>query len=156
LRLLTELRGEITHADSKASVLLGAMSMSTGLLGALVASHGWTPGQLSDGGRVFWWSGLTSLAGSLFALLMAILPRYGSRVWAPGQPLTYFADIREAARAECLPQALADTERQAEAGLVEALTATSGIVGSKHAWIRAALLAYGVAMLFLPIALLAG
>ncbi|MFC4032988.1 Pycsar system effector family protein [Streptomyces polygonati] len=155
-RLLTELRAEIAHADNKASVLLGALSMTAGLLGALLAARQWAPGRLSAPGAVLWWTGVMALAGSLLALLLAIVPRYGRERWAPGRPLTYFDDIRRAADQQGLARALADTEAAADTGLLDALSATSRIVGSKHLWIRAGLAAYCVGAVLVPSALILG
>lgn len=155
-RLLAELRTEIAHADNKASVLLGALSMTAGLIGALLAARGWSPGSLGAPGACLWWAGLAGLAGSLVALLLAITPRYGPTRWSPGRPLTYFDDIRRAVAEGELSRALADTEAAPAAGLVDALTATSRIVGAKHAWIRVGLAAYGTGAVLLPIALLVG
>ncbi|MEW1861548.1 DUF5706 domain-containing protein [Streptomyces sp. NBC_00669] len=155
-RLLAELRSEISHADNKASVLLGALSMTAGLVGALLAAHGWTPTRLATADQFLWWSGIASLAGCLLALLLAITPRYGSDLWAPGRPLTYFDDIRRAVAQDVLPRALADTDAAADAGLIDALSATSRIVGTKHTWIRVGLIAYAAGAVLLPSALLLG
>lgn len=154
LRLLADLRAETERADSKASLLLGALSMTVGLLGGLIAARGHGPSQLSFTGAVLWWTAVTALAASLGSLLLAVLPRYGSRRWTPGSPLTYFGDIRRAARLGVLDQALAATESEPRRGLVEALAENSRIVGSKHHWIRVGLAAYGAGMALLLPALL--
>lgn len=87
---------------------------------------------------------------------MAILPRYRGSTWVPGAPLTYFADIRRAARQNRLPEALDATESAQATALVTALTETSRIAVCKHQWIRVGLLAYSVGTVLLPASLLLG
>ena len=92
----------------------------------------------------------TSLVIALFALLLAVLPRYRRSRWTPGRPLTYFGDIRRAAQAGRLSSALAETGRDPARGLLLALTETSRIAARKHFWIRAGLVSFGCAVLLLP------
>ncbi|MEU6094040.1 Pycsar system effector family protein [Streptomyces sp. NPDC047079] len=155
-RLLTELRAEIARADSKASVLVAALGMTAGVFSGLLAGRKWTPAALSGPGAVLWWTGALCLVLSLFALLLAVLPRYRSGTWAPGEPLSYFGDIQQAARQGNLESALADTERLPTAGLTRALTETSRIAARKHQWIRAGLFAFGAGTVLLPASLLIG
>jgi hypothetical protein len=153
-RLLRELRFEAAHADSKASLLLGALSMTVGLLGGLLAARGWALSRLTATGAVLWWAALTALAGSLLSLLLAVFPRYSRNQWAPGRPLTYFDDIRRAAEQDLLAEALDDTGANPDAGLLDALTENSRIVRSKHRWIRVGLATYCAGMVLLPTALI--
>ncbi|WP_369248565.1 Pycsar system effector family protein [Streptomyces sp. R41] len=155
-RLLTELRGEIARADSKASVLVAALGMTAGVFSGLLAGRDWTPGELSWAGTALWWAGAAALALSLFALLLAVLPRYRSGSWAPGQPLCYFGDIQQAVHEGQLAAALADTDRDPAAGLTAALTETSRIAARKHQWIRTGLIAFCTGTALLPTALLIG
>lgn len=155
-RLLGDLRGEIARADSKASVLVAALGMTAGVFSGLLAGRRWSPASLSWPGTVVWWAGIVSLALALFALLLAVLPRYGRRAWEPGRPLSYFGDIQRAVRMDRLDAALADTERDPTAGLVAALTETSGIAARKHQWIRAGLIAFCAGTLLVPASLLIG
>lgn len=152
-RLLMELRTEAAHADNKASLLLGTLSMTAGLLGGMLATRRWAVSQLSATGTVLWWAAVTALAGSLLSLLLAVRPRYGRSPWAPGRPLTYFDDIRRAARQGLLAEALDHTRTDPDAGLLSALTENSRIVGCKHRWIRAGLAFYFAGALLLPAAL---
>lgn len=99
-RLLADLRAEIARADTKASVLAGALGIMAGLPGG----HRWSPAALSPTATILWWAGATSLVTALFALLLAVLPRYRRSTWEPGRPLTYFGDIRRAARAAGSPR----------------------------------------------------
>ncbi|MFH8514835.1 Pycsar system effector family protein [Streptomyces gelaticus] len=155
-RLLLELRAEISRADSKASVLVAALGMTAGVISGWLAGSAWRPGTLSGPGAALWWTGTGGLAAALFSMLMAVLPRYRRSTWTPGEPLTYFADIRHAARRGRLPEALDATESSRAAALVTALAETSRIALCKHRWIRAGLLAYSVGTVLLPASLLLG
>lgn len=155
-RLLADLRAEIIHADGKASVLVAALGMTAGVFSGLLAGRGWTPDALSGAGVVTWWTGCGSLALSLFALLLAVLPRYRVGAWRPGQPLSYFGDIQQAVRSGQLVNALTETEHDPAAGLTAALTETSRIAAAKHQWIRTGLIAFCAGTLLLPAALLIG
>jgi hypothetical protein len=146
LRLLGDLRAEIARADTKASVLVGALGITAGLLGG----HGWGPAALPPVAAALWWVGATSLFAALFALLLAVLPRYRKSTWEPGLPLTYFADVRRAAGSGGLAAAVADTGRDPAVGLFPALVETSRIVARKHLWIRIGLIAFGCAAVLLP------
>lgn len=136
-RLLQDMRGEIARADSKASVLLGALSMTVGAFASVLAGRGWSPALLSGPAAVAWWSGVGALTIALLALLMAVLPRYRHSDWTPGMPLTYFADVQRAVAEGRLSAALTDTEHAPPDRFAASLAATSRIVHDKHRWIRA-------------------
>ncbi|MGW2717913.1 Pycsar system effector family protein [Streptomyces sp. NPDC001492] len=155
-RLLTDLRTEIARADSKASVLVAALGMTAGVFSGLLAGRGWNPSVLSAAGTALWWSGTLSLTVSLFAMLLAVLPRFRSAPWTPGQPLTYFGDIQQAVQQGHLESALAETEQSPLAGLTVALTEASGLAARKHQWIRTGLVAFCVGTVLLPASLLLG
>lgn len=156
VRLLAEIRAEISRADNKAAVAVGAIAMVVGLLGGLVVSRGWDPSRLTLLWAVVWWTGLCALASSLVSLLLAVMPRYRKSDWEPGRPLGYFGDIRRAADSGALAQALSEADRDPTPLLVAALTATSRIAAHKHLWIRVGLVALAAATLLLPAALLLG
>ncbi|WP_328837442.1 Pycsar system effector family protein [Streptomyces europaeiscabiei] len=145
-QLLADLRAEIARADTKASVLAGALGIMAGLLGG----HRWSPAVLSPTATILWWAGAASLVTALFALLLAVLPRYRRSTWEPGRPLTYFGDIRRAARVGGLPAAVAETGRDPALGLFLALAETSRIVARKHFWIRTGLVTFGCSAVLLP------
>ncbi|MGA5126769.1 Pycsar system effector family protein [Streptomyces pseudogriseolus] len=155
-RLLADLRTEIARADSKAAVLVAALGITAGVFSGLLAGRGWSPDALSAFGAAVWWAGTLALALSLLALLLAVLPRHRSGTWTPGQPLTYFGDIRRAVRAGRLDAALTDTEAHPLAALTSALTETSRIAWRKHQWIRTGLITFCTGTLLLPAALLIG
>ncbi|MHC3473688.1 Pycsar system effector family protein [Streptomyces sp. 7R007] len=154
IRLLADLRGEIGRADAKATVLVGMLGLTAGLLSALLINLRWTPARLPAPAALLWWAGTALLVTSLLALLLAVTPRYGRNRWAPGLPLTYFGDIREAARAGLLGSALADTERAPARALRAALAENSRIAARKHFWIRTGLIAFGGSAVLLPVSLL--
>ncbi|MEV0037284.1 Pycsar system effector family protein [Streptomyces sp. NPDC050804] len=155
-RLLAELRVDIARADSKASVLVAALGMTAGVFSGLLAGGVWAPDALSALATITWWTGTLTLVLALFALLMAVLPRYRTKGWAPGQPLSYFGDIHQAARSGRLETALIETERTSAAALVVALTETSRIAARKHQWIRVGLIAFCSGAVLIPGSLLIG
>ncbi|MFI6642321.1 Pycsar system effector family protein [Streptomyces sp. NPDC050504] len=155
-RLLSEVRTEIGRADSKAAVLVGAITMLVGLLGGLLVGQGWTPARLSPLAALLWWGGIGALAVSLLALLLTVVPQHRRSAWEPGMPLGYFEDIRRAADSGSLASALTEADRDPFPPLVAALAGTSRIAARKHRSIRVALVAFGTASALLPSALLIG
>ncbi|MFJ4875193.1 Pycsar system effector family protein [Streptomyces sp. NPDC088745] len=155
-RLLAELRTEIARADSKASVLVAALGTTAGVLSGLLAGRGWRPDSLSVPGSALWWAGAAAFGLALLALLMAVLPRYRRRAWAPGAPLTYFGDIQQAHAHGQLEQALAETARSPAATLRASLAENSRIAVRKHQWIRTGLIAFCAGAAALPASLLIG
>ncbi|QEU92450.1 hypothetical protein CP970_17410 [Streptomyces kanamyceticus] len=155
-RLLAELRTEIARADAKAAVLVAALGLTGGIFSGRLAGSEWTPGRLGLPGQFVWWCGVLSLVLSLFSLLMTVLPRYRDSPWTPGRPLTYFGDIRLAARTGTLADALTETARDPAAALLTALDETSGIAARKHQWIRTGLIAYCTGTALIPASLLIG
>jgi hypothetical protein len=155
VQLLADLRGEIARADAKATILVGMLGLTAGVLSALLINLRWSPARLPAAAALLWWSGAALLVTSLFALLLAVTPRYGRSHWTPGLPLTYFDDIRRAVRAGLLGSALADTERAPARALRAALAENSRIAARKHFWIRTGLIAFGGSALLLPLSLLA-
>lgn len=154
VQLLADLRGEIARADAKAAVLVGMLGLTAGVLSALLINLRWSPARLPAAAALLWWSGAAMLVTSLFALLLAVTPRYGRSHWAPGLPLTYFGDIRRAVSAGLLGSALADTERAPARALRAALAENSRIAARKHFWIRTGLIAFGGSALLILLSLL--
>jgi pycsar effector protein len=155
-RLLAELRVEIARADSKASVLIAALGLTSGLSGGAAANSGWSPGALPAAGQLLWWAGALALTASLTAFLLAVAPRYGRREWVPGAPLTYFGDIRRAAEQGLLPEALAQTDAARKDRLVRALDVNSRIATIKLCWVRIGLSAFAAGLLLVLTALVTG
>ncbi|MEU4997570.1 Pycsar system effector family protein [Streptomyces sp. NPDC021622] len=155
-RLLDDLRTEIARADAKAAVLVAALGVMAGVFSGLLARREWTPASLSMPASSTWWAGVLALALTLLALLMTVLPRYGTSKWTPGAPLSYFGDIQRAARSGHLAEALADTELDPTADAIAALSTTSRIAQRKHQWVRTGLIAFTIAAVLLPVSLLIG
>ncbi|HZG06241.1 MAG TPA: Pycsar system effector family protein [Streptomyces sp.] len=150
-RLLAELRAEIGRADAKAAVLVAAMGVSTAAwTGAVAVAGTWEPGRPAWPGLLLWWTGCLAWAASLACLLAAVAPRYRRGSWTPGDTLAYFHDIREAAEADELREALRRTEERPLDSLVDALTDTSRIAAAKHRWVRAALACFAVGFALVP------
>ncbi|MFE9371697.1 Pycsar system effector family protein [Streptomyces sp. NPDC006711] len=154
VRLLSEVRTEIGRADSKAGALIAVIAMATGLFTGLAVGHGWSPARLSAPAGALWWAGIATLAAALFAIFLAVLPRYRKSTWEPGQPLGNFGDIQRAAALGGLSEALRAAEQDPLPLIVAALAATSGIAARKYFWIRCALAALSCTTLLLPTALL--
>ncbi|MGW6412167.1 Pycsar system effector family protein [Streptomyces vinaceus] len=155
-RLLTDLRVEIARADSKAALLVGALGMTTGVVGGQLSGPHRSPASLSDAGAVLWWAGAAALVLALLALLLAVLPRYLRSEWRAGTPLAYFGDIHSADRQGRLAEALTHTGDDPGSAVRAALATNSRIAVRKYQWIRIGLLAYGSGALLLPAALFLG
>ncbi|MEU2240968.1 Pycsar system effector family protein [Streptomyces sp. NPDC018338] len=157
-RLLGELRQEAVRADTKGSILVAAQGMAAAALVGVLATRGWHPTDLSVLGQVLWWAGAACFVVSLAALLMAVVPRYRTAGWQPGEPLTHFADIRGAARRgqAVLEEALRETDRAPRAAVVASLVENSRIVSIKYEWLRVGIAGFTVALVLLPGALLTG
>ncbi|MFE1454765.1 Pycsar system effector family protein [Streptomyces sp. NPDC058735] len=156
MQLLADLRSEIARADAKATVLVGVLGISGGMLASLLTNRNWSRDLLTGPAALLWWAGAASLVIALFAVLLAVLPRYRRNRWTPGRPLTYFGDVLNAARAGRLSAALAETGRDPARGLLLALAETSAIAARKHLWIRIGLSSFGCATLLLPGSILLG
>ncbi|MGW1196375.1 Pycsar system effector family protein [Streptomyces sp. NPDC002536] len=157
-RLLAELRQEAARADTKSSVLVAVQAMAASGLIAVLTGRSWRPTSLSALGQVMWWAGTAGFLASLLSLLMTVIPRYRSRGWQPGLPLTHFADIRSAAGygPTALEEALHETERAPAPALLSALAENSRIVVGKYWWLRMSMAGFTAAMVLLPVALLVG
>ncbi|WP_225824994.1 Pycsar system effector family protein [Streptomyces naphthomycinicus] len=152
VRLLADVRAEISRADAKAAVLVGVLGLTSGVLAVTPAARGHrTP---PPAAAPLWWAGAGCLIVSLFALLLAVVPRHGSTRWEPGRPLTYFGDVRRAVRTGELTAALTATGRDPLGALLLALTESSRITARKNAWIRTGLIAFAGAAVLLPCSLL--
>lgn len=152
-QLLLDIRAEITRADTKATVLVGVLGTTAGALGALLTGRGWSPALLSAPAALLWWTSAVSHLVALLSALLAVVPRYGRTRWAPGRPLTYFGDVRRAARVGQLTAALTEAEHDPRPGLLLALTETSAIAARKHFWVRTGLIAFGSFAVLLPCSL---
>jgi hypothetical protein len=153
-RLLAEMRAEIGRADSKAAVLVAALGLSGGVLSGMLADQGWSAGAVAAPGLLLLGAGAAAMVVALVALLLAVLPRYARSAWRPGEPLSYFGDIRHAAQRDLLAMALTDTRSAPGGGLIEALAENSRIVTAKLRWVRVGTCAFALGLLLLPAGML--
>lgn len=144
-RLLAEVRAEISRADTKASVLIGALGACAGV----VLSTYWSTMPTTGPSRPLGVAGGLTWALALGFLLVSTAPRYRASQWRAGRPLTYFLDIRRAAESGVLADALRSTQEDQLPGLVIALGNTSGIAAAKHRWIRTGLVCFLVGAMVL-------
>ncbi|MEV8016914.1 Pycsar system effector family protein [Streptomyces sp. NPDC086554] len=151
-QLLADLRAEISRADTKASVLIGAVGVCAGA----VVSRFWDALPADGAGHFLGVAGGMTWALAFGFLLFATAPRYRASRWRAGRPLTYFLDIRLAASSGLLTEALHGTEEDRLTGLVIALGDTSHIVAAKHRWIRVGLACFLLGTLALGGSALAG
>ena len=154
VRLLADVRAEISRADTKAAVLVGVLGLTSGILAMVPTGRGHRAPTAAA--APLWWAGTGCLVVSLFALLLAVVPRYGGNRWEPGRPLTYFGAVHRAARSGELTEALTETGRDPFGALLLALTEASRITARKHTWIRTGLIAFACAVVLLPCSLLIG
>lgn len=152
-QLLADLRSEIARADTKATVLVGALGIAARGMSTLLANRRWAPDAPGPMASLLRWAGAVLLVAALLCLLLAVVPRY-RRSWTPGQPLTYFGDIHHAVRTAQLATALTDTGHDPAHGLLLSLAETSRIATRKHFWIRAGVTAFAGAALLLTGSLL--
>ncbi|MEU6488171.1 Pycsar system effector family protein [Streptomyces sp. NPDC046887] len=150
-QLLAELRAEIGRADTKASVLVGALGLC-----AATALGGWAALPVAGPGRWLVLAGGAAWALALGCLLFATAPRYRASRWRTGAPMTYFLDVRRAAGVGALAVGLRDAERDRLSAVVIALDDTSAIVAAKHRWIRVGLGCFVLGGAALATAFLAG
>ncbi|WAL72558.1 DUF5706 domain-containing protein [Kitasatospora sp. YST-16] len=157
-RLLADLRQESARTDAKGSVLVGAQGMAGAALVGVLTSHDWRSSALTLSAQVLWWTGAACFLASLGAVLAAIVPRFRSRAWHPGQPLTHFADIRAAADAGpgVLEEALITSAQAPHVAVLASLVDISRIVASKYWWLRAGIVLFAAALVLLPGSLITG
>ncbi|MFF9311166.1 Pycsar system effector family protein [Streptomyces sp. NPDC014748] len=151
-RLLTDLRAEIARADAKATVLAGVLGLTVGPAALPAGRHCDTALPLPA--ALLWWSGVAALLVAVLALLLTVVPRYRQSRWEPGRPLTYFGDVRRAARTGELVMALEETGDNPLGALLPALGEASRIAARKHLWIRAGLIAFACSAVLVPASLL--
>lgn len=131
--VVADLRTEVIHADTKAAMLIAAMSLGLAAPIGLTSLDGsGLPAVLARLGCLLWFL-------ALGCLLKVLTPRYRRSTWTTGVALSSFADIDRAARTGQLSQALGSTEPADQSGLVDAAAELSRIIVVKYRWIRAAL-----------------
>lgn len=142
--LLAESREELTRADGKASLLLAALGIGlSAILGAMLAGD-WSPFDLERPWELIWWAGAAAAGAAAFGLGAAIWPkvRHGN----PSQGVAYFGDAASYKKADDLRAALKSDLTDPATRTVSQLHVISKRADTKYAFIRASLVALGVAV----------
>lgn len=165
--LLTETREEISRADQKASILLGAATVAFSVIVApLAAAGGWKPTELAAAFEVIFWGGVGASALGFLLLGLAVYPRSTtSRLffWLRGarrperhERADYFGDLAEATSLEeARHMTLAAAADRLDRTVSQSWT-LSKLVTTKYAYTRWAFRSYVVAAVLLAFALIAG
>lgn len=131
--IVADLRTEVIHADTKAAMLIAAMSLGLAApIGMTNLDGSGLSALLARFGCILWFL-------ALGCLLKVLTPRYRRSAWTTGYGFSSFADIDRAARTGHLASALDGDEPAEQSGLVEAAAELSHIIIVKYRWIRAAL-----------------
>lgn len=134
--VVSELRTEVIHADTKASMLIAAMSVGLAAPIGVTNLEGNGPSAvLARLGCLLWFM-------ALGCLLKVLTPRYRRSAWTTGAALSSFADIDRAARTGQLAKALTGTELAERSGAIDTAAELSRIIIIKYRWIRAALVLF--------------
>jgi hypothetical protein len=75
-KMLAEARAEMPQADNKASILLAALGIATGVVAAGAIGGDWIPHDLANSVEWLWWIGAGCVAGAILAAAMAVFPRF--------------------------------------------------------------------------------
>lgn len=151
--LLAESREELTRADAKASLLLAALGIGLSAILAATLAGDWTPFSLKEPYQAMWWVGSACAGISFFCLCGAVYPKVKHKSGSSG--VTYFGDVAAIETLEELRAALRRSETDPHARTITQLHVTSRLAGKKYAFIRAGLLALGLAIAFTLAAVLA-
>lgn len=144
--LLAESREELTRADGKASLLLAALGIGlSAILGAILAGN-WTPFVLASPWELIWWAGAAGAGIALICLCIAVWPRVTHKSGRRG--VTYFGEAASFETVDELRAALKRTETDPVERTVLQLHVISQRATHKYAFIRAGLVALGLAITF--------
>lgn len=131
--IVADLRAEVIHADTKAAMLIAAMSLGLAAPIGMTNLDGSGPSALlARLGCILWFL-------ALGCLLKVLTPRYRRSAWTNGAGFSSFADIDRAARTGHLASALDGDDPVEQSGLVDAAAELSHIIIVKYRWIRAGL-----------------
>jgi hypothetical protein len=152
--LLEDSREELTHADSKAALLLAATGVAVGALLSGLLEARWTPFALDNRIEWMWWSGVASAAAGIFCIAAAVYPRIrrrGSQL--PGAP-SYYGDVAAYNDIDAFRQAVEQVP-SLETRLLDQTLQVSRIVQKKYVLVRRGLWFLLVATLACVMALVA-
>lgn len=131
--VVADLRAEVIRADTKASMLIAAMSLGLAApLGITTVDGSGLSAALARLGFLLWFL-------ALGCLLKVLTPRYRRSAWTAGAALTSFADVDRAARSGHLAEALDSTGPVERSRLVDTAAELSHIIVVKYRWIRTSL-----------------
>lgn len=142
--ILEEARTEVGYADHKASMVLAALGIGFGaLLGGFLADD-WQPAELDSWSEVSWWFGAVSSVAAVACAAAAVWPRY--RKTRPVQTIHYWGDVAAFSSLADLETHLDATPPDLQTRVRYQMWELCRIVRTKYAFIRAALLLGGVAV----------
>lgn len=141
--LLAESREELTRADGKASILLAALGIGLSAILAAILAGSWTPFALRRPYETLWWVGSSLAGASLFCFCAAVYPRLKNR---ESQGVTYFGDVARLKPVRKLWDELKLSETDPVARTVTQLYVIAHQARNKYAFIRAGLVALGLAI----------
>lgn len=150
-RLLDETREELNRADTKASIVFGAVGIAAGaVLGGMIGGD-WDPTAMHPCAQVFWWAGAAGVAVSIVLVASAVYPRI---VHSEGRErLTFFGHAAAYGSVGELAAALPAAAARANGRPFDQLWHVSRIVTRKYRLVRWGLrvLAGSVFLLVVPV-----
>jgi MFS family permease len=151
-RMLDEARGEVGHADAKASILLAGLGVAAGAVTAALLAGDWSPSELADRWRWVWWAGAVLAGFAVLSLGAALVPRITSRV--PGPAVGYFNDVALLGDPKKVLEAIRDVDPD-ERSLAQ-LVSVSIIARRKYLWLRRGMVAAAIGIALIVAAALVG
>lgn len=152
--ILTATREELTRADGKAALLLGALGVTVGTTVAALMAGNWSPQKLNVDVRFFWWAGaLIGIAG-IISLSYSVYPRTKYRSENPPAVLSFFGHIVRIPREE-LAKKLADSVKHNGSASLDQLKQISMIVDKKYRGIQIGMWCVGIGTLCCGISVVA-
>ncbi|HEX2027459.1 MAG TPA: Pycsar system effector family protein [Nitriliruptorales bacterium] len=145
-QLLDEARGELAHADAKASILLGSYGVAGGVLLAAFIAGDWSPSMLDPSWiTIVWWVGILAFAMAIGAAGAAVHPRTEHRstevVYFWGHVVALGAGRDRADQRELVEQRLAEAAEDPAARAVDQLVEVSNVIARKYRLVRRSLIA---------------
>jgi hypothetical protein len=133
--LLKDTRDELTHADSKAALLLAATGVIVSALFAGMLGGRWTPFQLDIRVQWTWWLGVGLAASGIFSIAAVVYPRiYRHETSHPGVP-AYYGDVAAFKDIDAFRQAV-EKVPSAQKRLTDQIFYVSQIVQRKYLLLR--------------------
>lgn len=152
--VLQAAREELTRADGKASLLLASTGVVIGALLAALLAGSWQPSDISNGIEWLWWLGVAAAAAAVGCLGKAVYPNTNYRGSTP-DVIAFFGDVTATPETQLRERLEHAVTRDADAALLDQLSAVSSIVDTKYWHTKTAiwLLAVGSALCALAVLL---